>query len=116
MAVKAKRGWWLAVESTERTFCIGRPTEERTRVDLYEVTSCTREGFVKECKDAQGYGAGSRWSTGRVLTIPPETVPSEDVRRVARGHTYEGHSQIRPFDSLAELRDALRPYRTESAA
>jgi len=117
MAISAKRGTWLAVESTERTFYIGRPTEERTRVDLFEVTSCTRDGYVKDCKDARGYAVGARWSSGRALTIPHEMVASEDVRRVALAHHYDGHpDQPRPFDSLDELRDALRPYRVQASA
>lgn len=117
MAIKAQRGWWLAVEYVQRDFYIGRPMDERTRVELMEVTSCTRDGFVKECKDARGYNVGSKWIGGRVLTIPPEMVPSADVRRVALEHHYDGHpNQPKPFDSLEELRDALRPYRVKQSA
>lgn len=115
MAVKAKRGDWLAVVRTERTFYIGRPTEERERVDLVRVTSCTRDGYVKECEDVAGYKNGA-WASARVLVIPPTMVAPDDVLRVGREHHYDGHpNQPRPFDSLEELRDALRPFRVAPA-
>lgn len=112
MAVKAKRGQWLAVESAERSYYIGQANTERIRVDLFEVTSCTRDGFVKECRTAQGDPSGARWASGRALVISADVVASDDVRRVAMAQHYDGYpNQLRAFDSLDELRDALRPYR-----
>jgi len=45
-------------------------------------------------------------------------VPSADVRRVALAHCYENSTSgmVRPFDSLDELREALRPYRVQVSA
>ena len=116
MSVCAKRGDWLAVVTTETMWYIGQPNETRERVDLMQVTSCKRDGYVKECRDASGY-IDTRWTTGRVLIIPPSVVASDDVRRVALAHHWDGHpNQPKPFDSLNEVRDALRPYRLERAS
>lgn len=110
MAFKARRGDVFAVVSTERTWYIGQANDERVRVDVGQVTSCTRDGFVKAAVDCRGYQLTS-WATGRVLVIPADKVSPDDVLRVAREHHYEGHpGQPKPFDSPEELREALRPH------
>lgn len=113
MAVKAKRGTWLAVVVTETTYYIGQPNETRERIYLERVTSCTRDGYVKDCEDVRGYKS-TRWQTGRVLVIPADVVAPEDVRRVALAHHYPSHpGQPMPWDSLTALRSALARYRIQ---
>ena len=118
MALQAKRGDVFAIVREERTAYIGKPSETRTRVDVVRITSCTRDGIAKAAEDCQGYTVGA-WAltSGRALLIAADRVRPEDAMRVAREHHYDGHpNQPKPFDSVEELREALRPYLLERAS
>ena len=72
------------------------------------VTRATRDGVAVAWEDVRGYRMGAK---GRVLVIQSDRIDKADVLRVAREHHWPGHAdQPMPFDSLDELRDALRPY------
>lgn len=56
---KAKKGDIVAIETTERTIYIGRPSEGRKEFRLAMVASASREGAVKSVKTME-YGTISQ--------------------------------------------------------
>lgn len=111
--MKAKRGDVAVLVTERRTYMIGQPSETRTAVDVFEVTSVTRDGLVKAVRSAWAGSAPTllaRMAPASVHLISQDTVSAADALRVAAAHHWPGHpGQPMAFDSLDEVREALRP-------
>ena len=120
--MKAKRGDSVAIVKKTRDYVMGQGTTERTEVTLAKVTSITRDGWVKAFteygwSESTSYPLERVISLGQALVIPASMIDPADVRAVAKAHHWPGHpDQPRPFDSLEEAREALRPHLITSEA
>ena len=113
--MKAKRGDSIAIVKESRSYVIGQGSTTKTEVELATVTNITRDGQVKAFRSAWG---GAPQPLDRVigfkqlLVIPNAVVSNADVMAVASAHHYVGHpGQPKSWDSLEEVREALKPYR-----
>ena len=109
----AKRGMVLVHEITRRDYIIGEGPREHTDCELGIVTSITRDGLVKRYRNAWGGeqdGPAGRMFRGRVHLAPG--IDPEPAMAAAKAHCWPGHpGQPKPYGSLAEVREALRPFR-----
>jgi hypothetical protein len=122
MTRPARRGDLVVVEETTVTHMIGARSAATTRYTVAVVTSVTRDGAVKSLREdhrAAGTGAvrevrrmGPRV---RLLTFPKDQIDVAAAQQAARDHTWPGGQPSRPFDTLDEVRDALRPFLRQSA-
>lgn len=109
--MKARRGDLAAVVRTRRDFYTDRPAETREEVVLMEVTSVTREGVVKAGRDAWGeVEPVDRYGPAAVYVLPAAEVDVKAVMRMAAGHCWPNSDTPRPFGSLADAKDAIRPF------
>lgn len=120
--MKAKRGDSVAIVSETRDYVIGQGSSTATRVELGQVTSITRDGAVKAFRSL-GWSDSSARPIERVvgfrqaIIIPATQIAPDDVQSVAKAHHWPGHpNQPRPFESLEEVREALRPHLIQSAS
>lgn len=111
--MKAKRGDVAILVTECRTYVIGQPSETRTAVNVFEVTSVTRDGLVKAVRSAWANSAPTmlaRMVPATVHLISKDTISAADALRVAAEHHWPGHpGQPMAFDSLDAVREALRP-------
>lgn len=116
----AHRGDGVVIAETHRDYVIGQPMAERTTYELGTVTSITRDGQVKawwpaHASDAHrvnvpgGYAIPGRRAGLWLLPAAEFDVPGAIT--AARAHVWPGHESVKPFDSLEEIRAALRPYK-----
>lgn len=112
---KAKRGDLVAITFERSDYVIGQGPSVRNYVEVHEVSSITRDGVVKCTRDLHA-GARStpierRYGWQNRYVIGADTIDKAGALAAIKGHHYEGHpGQLRPFDSLEELRDLLRPF------
>lgn len=112
MNTPARRGDLVAVVTVDRMVVIGQPATTRTRVEVGTVTNITRDGAVRKYRpvwsDHPVDLSRSRHECLYVLAADRIDVPA--ALDVARAHCWPGHpDQPMPFESVDELRDALRP-------
>lgn len=102
----AKRGDLAVIVSTDRTFIIGQPAQERTRVECGVVRSITRDGLVRKVETVWG---GLIEPRGQVLIAPAATIDVEVAMQIAREHHWPNHpGQPMPWDSVRECKESLR--------
>lgn len=108
----AMRGDLIAVTTTSRDFLVGKGAYTTTRVQVGTITSITRGGIAKAwCPigSTTPRALDPRRDTWKI--IEASRVRVEGVIAMVRAHTWPGHpDQIMPFDSEAELREALQPH------
>ena len=120
--MKAKRGDSVAIIAEKSCYASGTGRTVRTEIELGTVTSITRDGAVKAYRSA-GWSSSTSLLIERVvgfkqlLVIPAGMVDPADVLTVAKAHHWDGHpNQPKHWESVEELRAALRPYLIEQVA
>lgn len=111
---RAKRGDLVALIATTHDYVIGQGSQERTTVEVCEVTSITRDGAVKAARrlDSETSTPIERWHgvTQRLL-IPADTIDKTAAVQTVLSHTWDGHpNQTKAYESINEARAALRPH------
>lgn len=108
---------------------IERVIVSHSRTDLTEITeyavvlvsNITREGRVKAIKDPRwsddGYAQPLDRIVGfrRIYIVPQTDIDVAAAIATARSHVYPGHNTPRSYDSLDEVRTALKPHRRGTA-
>lgn len=109
----AKRGMALVHHRHVRDYVIGQGASERDEYVVGIVTSVTREGIVKRYREAgwnsEHDGPAGKHFRGNIWLAPD--LDADAAMAIAAAHTYPGHTQVMPFASLQEVREALRPCR-----
>lgn len=122
---KARRGDVMVVEEKTRDYVIGEGSKERTEYKVYEVTSVSREGEPLKVRDLQWLTSerslkiGNRMDrafSGRRQIIPGDQLDVAGLSEALNARTYPNSTTPMAHDSLAELRDAIRPHLAESGA
>lgn len=113
------RGDLLVVERMTSSFVLGEGHKLRTSYEAGRVTSITRERLAKRV-EIPGY-SGS-WLTvelngtlgyGRTWIEPKANVDVERALEAVRAHHWPGHPDSpMPFETLAEIVELLRSFRT----
>lgn len=112
---QAKRGDLAIIESRHRDHFMGQDARERSAFAVCVVTSITRDGVVKAVRRT-GYGDTiqpiAHWVGFHVAHIVPQTkIDVDGALEAARQHTWPDHpDQPKYYDTLDEVRDALRPH------
>lgn len=113
----ARRGDLVVVEETTVTSFIGARSVATSRYTVAVVTSVTRDGAVKafrvdryqtengETRQVARLAAGTR-----LLTFPKEKINVAAAQQTAREHTWPGGQSSMPYNTLDEVREALRPH------
>jgi len=120
--MQAKRGDLIVRVSTPHTHTIGSATQARTRVEVLEVTSVTRDGMVKAARNVADDSLASvpreRWrDVQQIYVIPAADINKQAVVEAVKSHHYPGHpDQPQPFDSVAEVKALLRPHLAKAGA
>lgn len=119
-AARVRRGDLAIVERIN----VSHSTTGRTETTEYAVmlvSNLTREGRIKAVRDARwsddGYPQPLDRIVGlqRVFTVAQAEVDVAGAIATARAHVYPNSTTPRPYDSLDEVRSALRPHRTGGA-
>lgn len=119
MTTKAKRGDLAAIVETRTDYFIGQASKERTTITLGIVTSVTREGLIKALQvpfSSDDHGARAPYHVTpyiQTLLVPAAAVDVAGVMAAYRQHTYAGHTQIEPFESVDAARAFVAPFRID---
>lgn len=106
----ARRGDLALLVEEHWDYVLGEGVRERTTVEVCVVTSVTRRGLIKRLRDS--WGGELAYRPGRyqwVGIIAKGRVDVEAAHQAARERVYPGTSQPRPFDSVEEAQEFLRP-------
>lgn len=118
---RAKRGDLVIIIQQHRDYVIGTGSVESTTCEIAIVSSVTRAGMVKAFRRPSarhlpdgGPSVPLAWlPRATALAIPAATIDIEAAFAVAEGHSWHGDGRefdsYRPFDSVDEVREALRP-------
>lgn len=121
--VQAKRGDLVVVQTHHRDYVLRGESREYDEFTVGVVTSVTRDGQVRMFRRAGNFDQGKDWrgqpdrgeelrpgSFVRALVMPATKIAVNAALAVAACHVWDGHeSQARAYDSLEEVRAALRP-------
>jgi hypothetical protein len=119
--VRAKRGDLVVIVQEHRDHVIGTGTVESTTCEIGIVSNVTREGAVKAYRPARYYRTPDAakpvslaWlPRATALLIPATTIDVAAAVKAAEAHCWHGDGRefdsYRPFDSLDEVRAALKP-------
>lgn len=109
----AKRGDLVIVGRKVGSFVIGRPYSEQGEYRICVVTNITREGAVKAYRDRDD-GATHRLDQVinliGIALVPAARIDVAAAMKAAADHTWPSGHPWMPFDSLDEVRAALKPY------
>jgi hypothetical protein len=115
---RVRRGDLAIIEVVRTVHTVHEGRSEHTDYLVAVVTSITRDGHVKAVRE-DPYGAGTghprtlaSFGPCRVLTVPQAEVDVAAAQEAARQHKWHDGSLSKPFDSLDEVRAAVRPHRT----
>lgn len=115
-AVRTRRGDLAIIERVN----VSHSTTGRTETTEYAVmvvSNLTREGRIKAVKDPRwgddAYAQPLERIVGfqRILTVPQTEIDVTAAIATARAHVYPGSTTPRAYDSLDDVRAALRPHR-----
>lgn len=117
--VNAKRGDLVVVHTHHNDFIIGEGLRESDHFTVGVVTSITRNGHVKAYRQV-GYSDSLKLellgrSLVQVYVIPATQIDVVGAQKTASEHTWPASPTPRHYDSLAEVKAALRPHRIEPA-
>lgn len=119
--LRARRGGLVVIIQEHRNYMIGAGSVESTTCEIGIVSSVTREGAVKAYQSPRyRHEPGGGQSVplaylprATALLIPAATIDVEAAFAVAEGRCWHGDGRefdsYRPFDSLDEVRAALKP-------
>jgi hypothetical protein len=92
-------------------------TRDTTSYYVGMVTSINRAGIVQAYKRpgagaAVRRGVGYGFGSGTPLIVSQDEINVDRAWRAVNRHSYSGHpGQFQPYDTLDEVKAALRPYR-----
>lgn len=122
---KAKRGDLVALHFESSSVSVEHGRSVRSAIEIHLVTGVTREGVVKATRPVHGSDLGrcERYEPEKPQPIARRhglvaryVIPAAhlDVARATAAvlaHAWPGYpGQVKPYDSLAEAREALRPF------
>lgn len=115
---KAERGDLVVHEKTTSTsYQGGRPTERKQQFEVGRVTKVDRQGRVTEYQPARG-GAPvkvdqSKPTSDRYHLLSKRAIHVDQAMETARENPWPTSDRKgKPYDSIKEVQDALRPHRT----
>lgn len=114
---KAKRGDLVALELRRSYVHASSGRHESTAWEVREVAGITRDGAVRTTRrldDPDGRPIRLELEHGLISrrVIGATTVDLDAVKAAVLAHTYDGPAgTLKPFDTLEELRDTVRPHR-----
>lgn len=115
-APKARRGDLVVVHTTHHDYIIGVGEGVRSHDEFTVgvVTSITREGLVKAYRPV-GYDspillAHLSRQLQQTYLMPQTRVDVAGALKTAAAHTWPGHDYSRYYDTLDEVKVALRPH------
>lgn len=108
----ARKGDLAVVERTSRTYTIGKPTEENIQVEIGVVTSTDRIGKITSYSThADGsYPRKIDHMREKVLKLEAERVDVPAAIAAAKAHTYPNSDTPKPYASLKEATEAVKPH------
>jgi hypothetical protein len=116
---RTRRGDLAVIERTTVTHSRTSRTE-RTEYTVMVVCSVTRDGRTKAVRDDRYPDDGhnipypqplDRMTDLRsILIVPKDSIDTEAALATVRAHTYPDSTTPRPYDTLDEVREALRPH------
>lgn len=115
VGTKAKRGDLVAIVQRRSSVSVDHGYKSSTSVEVFEVIGITRAGLVRKVRDLK-YGA--EHELDRMLgvqaryVIPADSIDVPAAIAACEAHRWPGGQPFRPFDSVEELREILRPLRT----
>lgn len=124
-ATRTRRGDLAIIERLRVT---QSPTERTEQTDFTVMTVCsiTREGRTKAVRDDRYPGDGhnvphpqplaNMHGLRNVLIVPKTDIDVDAATATARAHTYPDSATPRPYESLDDVRAALRPHLHGGAA
>ena len=120
--MKAKRGDLVVVTRHHTDYTIGQGTREYELSKLGIVARITRDGLVKYVRvpfsqeDDNPREQIVDTARERCLLVPQSDVDIAAVMTAYKARGWNGTTQIRPFDSIADARAFVRPFRKSYAA
>lgn len=114
-AQHAKRGDLIDVGQTVGNFVIGQPYSERTIYTIGVVTNITRDGSIKAFRDRHENYTTCTTRLDRVTglisvsVMPATRIDVAAAMRSAESHSWPSGHPWMPFDTLDEVRTALKP-------
>jgi hypothetical protein len=120
---KAKRGDLVIVVQEHHDYIIGKGAQGHTTCEIGVVSSVTREGLVKAFRWARYYGEAYDDPTllarmCRVVQtpiVPASVIDVPAAMAAAKAHQWPSGGTM-PFESLDEVREALRPHLLQQPA
>jgi hypothetical protein len=107
----AKRGDLVLVVEDRRDVFIGQEAREYVAAVVGVVASIDRLGFVKRYLSTWGGAPCAMPVRARALVVSKADIDVTAAFEAARAHTWPGHTQPKPFDSIDEAREFLRPFK-----
>ena len=115
--VPARRGQVALLVSPHREPLTGGGPDA-VHVELIVIRSVTRDGKVRAYEEMWPGGRPTRVATTawKISALVDASVHDPDrAVAIARAHTYPGHQQVRPWESITEARADLLPARAPAA-
>lgn len=110
---QAKRGDLVVIERAHKDYCAGEGIVEYSLLKLGIVRSVTREGMVKAADVPFTTEASLLTKIDTYHTcyiVPAQSVDVPAVMEAYKHHTYDGDTQVQPFNDLDDVREFVRPF------
>lgn len=111
---KARRGDLVVVHTLHRYYVIGQGQQSHDEFTVGVVTNITRDGAVKAYRPAGFSEPLPLAYLGRALQqmylVPQSRIDVPAALKAAEAHTWPGNDYPRYYDTLDEVKDALRPH------
>lgn len=120
----ARRGDLVVIERVQRDYVIGRGSSECRRFEVYEVAGLFRDGRIKTVRslawsDASPEPLARMVGFERSHVIDARRIDKDAVVKAVQAHRWPGHEDsalIKPFDSLDEVKELIKPFMRAVAA
>lgn len=113
--MKAKRGDIAVIVTEQRDVYIGQEGKTRTRVEVTQVTSITRDGVVKAVRDCWEDSCpqlmANRARHMALYVVPAAEFDVAAAMESARNHAWPNSTQPRDYDSVVDVKAMLRTHR-----
>ena len=106
----AKRGDLCLIVEDRRDVFIGQEAREYVAAVVGVVAGIDRLGYVKRYSSTWG-GVCAIPARARALVVSKAAIDVTAAFEAAKAHTWPGHTTPKPFDSIDEAREFLRPFR-----
>lgn len=115
--IKAKRGDLVAITRHHAAYVVGQDTHEYEQTTLGIVTRITRDGLVKcyrspfSREDDNPREQKLDPTREHCLIVPQSDIDVSAVMAAYKERGWNGTTQIQPFDSVADARAFVQPFR-----